>query len=127
MLASGAYTAAMAVQPDFVNYCSELLSRVGDVQAKRMFGGWGLYVDGVFVAIIVGEALYLKTDEQTQARFVDAGGSRFEYTARGKQHSSGYWTPPTEAMDSPALMAPWARLALEAALRAQTAAKPRKR
>jgi len=119
----------MAAQSDFANHCSELLSAVGDAQAKRMFGGWGLYIDGVFVAIVAGETLYLKADEQTQARFAEAGGQRFEYTARGKVHTSGYWTVPPEAMDSPALMAPWARLALEAAVRAKAgrAPKPRRR
>jgi DNA transformation protein len=116
----------MAAHADFANHCSELLSAAGTVQAKRMFGGWGLYIDGVFVAIVVGETLYLKTDDQTQERFVAAGGTRFEYTARGQVHTSGYWTPPPEAMDSPALMAPWARLALEAAVRAK-AARPARR
>jgi len=116
----------MAVQADFANYCSELLSAVGSVHGKRMFGGHGLYVDGVFVAIIAGETLYLKADEQTQSRFVGAGSTRFEYTARGQQHATSYWSAPPEAMDSPDLMAPWARLALEAALRARGARRPRR-
>lgn len=117
----------MPVQADFVAYCSELLSTVGEVRARRMFGGWGLYADGVFIAIIVGEILYLKTDEQTRSQFVRAGSKPFEYTARGKQRTStGYWSAPPEAMDSPALMAPWARLALEAALRAGSAKRGRR-
>lgn len=117
----------MPVQADFATYCSELLSAVGEVRAQRMFGGYGLYVDGVFVAIIVGETLYLKADEQTQQQFVRAGSKRFEYTARGKQRASmGYWSVPPEAMDSPALMAPWARLALEAALRAGSTKRGRR-
>lgn len=111
--------------PDFVDHCSELLSAVGEVQGKRMFGGYGLYIDGVFVAIIAGDTLYLKADEQTQSRFMDAGSSRFEYTARGEQHVTSYWSVPPDAMDSPELMAPWARLAIEAALRAR--AKPARR
>ena len=64
----------MAVQAGFATYCCELLASVGPVHSKRMFGGYGLYV---------------------------------------------------EAMDSPRLMEPWARLALEAALRAR--AKPGRR
>lgn len=108
----------MPAQADFVTYCAELLSAVGEVRTRRMFGGHGLYVDGIFVAIIVGETLYLKADEQTRSRFVREGSQPFEYTARGKQRtSSGYWSVPPEAMDSPALMAPWGRLALEAARR----------
>jgi DNA transformation protein len=90
-----------------------------------MFGGYGLYIDDVFVAIIAGDNLYLKADDQTQVRFETAGCRRFEYTARGKQHALGFWSVPPEAMDSPSLMQSWARLALEAGLRARTA--PRRR
>jgi len=108
----------MAVRADFANYCSELLSSAGRVHGKRMFGGYGLYVDDIFVAIIAGETLYLKADEQTQQRFADAGCTRFEYTARGKQHATSYWSVPAEAMDSAEAMTPWARLAIEAAVRA---------
>jgi DNA transformation protein len=115
----------MPVAPDFVDHCSELLSGVGTVTGKRMFGGHGLYVDGVFIAIIVGDTMFLKTDDETRARFVDAGSSAFEYTARGETHSTGYFSVPADAMDSPHLMAPWARLAMEAALRAKT--KPAKK
>lgn len=108
----------MAVHPDFARHCSELLSSVGRVDGKRMFGGYGLYVDGVFVALVAGDTLYLKADEQTQSRFSQAGCRRFEYSARGQQHETNYWSAPSEAMDSPALMEPWARLAMQAALRA---------
>ena len=103
----------MPVAPDFVAHCSELLSAIGSVTGKRMFGGHGLYVDDVFVAIIVGDTMYLKTDDETRARFVATGSSAFEYTARGELHSTGYFSVPADAMDAPHLMAPWARLAID--------------
>ena len=115
----------MAVQDGFATYCSELLAPLGEVRSRRMFGGYGLYVDDVFVAIIAGETLYLKVDEQTRPQFEAAGCRCFEYDARGKRQALGFWTVPPEAMDSPRLMQPWARLALEAALRARAA--PRRR
>jgi DNA transformation protein and related proteins len=115
----------MAAQAGFASYCSELLAVAGTVHSRRMFGGYGLYVDEVFVGLIAGETLYLKVDAQTQARFEAAGCERFVYTARGRQQALGFWTVPPEAMDSPRLMEPWARLALEAALRAR--ARPGRR
>jgi DNA transformation protein len=115
----------MAAPPDFASYCAELLCAAGAVRTKRMFGGWGLYIDDIFVAIVVGEALYLKADGQTQALFAEAGSRRFEYSARGKTHPTSYWSAPPEAMDSPAMMAPWARLAVGAAVRARSAGKPK--
>jgi DNA transformation protein len=113
---------------DFANYCAELLSCLGAVRTKRMFGGHGVYADGVFVAIIVNETLYLKVDDETRAQFEQAGCRPFEYTARGgERHSMSYWSVPSEAMDSPGLMTPWARLAMDAALRAQAAKAPGRR
>jgi len=115
----------MAVTPGFASYCAELLASAGEVRTQRMFGGWGLYIDDLFVAIIAGDTLYLKVDEQTRSQFEAAGGHRFEYSARGKQNALGFWTVPAEAMDSPHLMRPWARLAMQAALGARAAARPR--
>jgi DNA transformation protein len=104
----------------FASYCAELLSALGTVRVKRMFGGHGVYVDDLFIAIVVGETLYLKTDAQTLARFETAGCAPFTYTAKGdKKVSLGYRAAPAEAMDSPALMRPWAALAMQAALRAR--------
>jgi len=109
----------MSTAADFAAYCAELLAPAGEVRSKRMFGGYGLYVDDLFVAIIVSDALYLKADEQSQPRFQQAGSSRFEYTRQGKRHGLGFWTVPVEAMDSPLLMRPWVQLAMNAALRAR--------
>lgn len=109
----------MSAGADFATYCAELLAPAGEVRYRRMFGGYGLYVDDLFVAIIVGDTLYLKADEESRLRFQAAGSRRFEYTRQGKLQGMAFWTVPPEAMDSPALMRPWAQLAVEAARRAR--------
>jgi DNA transformation protein and related proteins len=110
----------MAARDAFADYCAELLSGLGPVRVKRMFGGHGIYVDDLFMAIVVGEVLYLKADAQTVAKFEAAGCQPFTYTAKCNRHVSlGYRAAPAEAMDSPALMRPWARMAIEAARRAR--------
>ena len=106
-----------------VELSTELLQPLGSVRSRRMFGGHGFYVDDLFLALIAGERLYLKVDEATRAAFEAAGCEPFVYEAKGSRVALGYWTVPAEAMESPALMQPWARLALAAALRAR-AAKP---
>jgi DNA transformation protein len=102
-------------------HCIELLAPLGPARARRMFGGHGLYLDDRGVAISAEGKLYLKTSEATRAHFADAGGQPFVY--QGSEHRPtvvmSYWTPPAEALESPALMAPWARLAVEAALAAR--------
>ena len=114
----------MASAPnEFVAHCVELLGSVGAVRARRMFGGHGLYVDDLFVAVIGSERLYLKVDTQTRPAFEAVGCVPFVYDSAGQGIAMGYFSAPDEAMESPPLMQPWARLALAAALRAR-AAKP---
>jgi DNA transformation protein len=116
---------------DFANYCCELLSGVGPCTAKRMFGGFGISTGGLTFALVAdlgsGEILWLKADDSTRGLFEAQGCGRFTYdmTRNGVRsaHSLGYYSAPEEAMESEALMRPWARLALECALRAR-AAKP---
>lgn len=102
--------------PAYVDHCVELLSGSGAVRVRRMFGGWGLYLDDLFVALILNEQLYLKVGECNREAFAAEGCAPFTYQAAGKPVSLGFWSAPPEAMDSAALMAPWARLAQQAAL-----------
>ena len=111
--------------PPFVSHCTELLAPLGSVRVRRMFGGWGLYVDDIFLALIAFERLYLKTNVDTQARFEQAQCEPFVFESKGKSLTMGYWSAPAEALDSPALMVPWARLALQAALQARSVARNR--
>jgi DNA transformation protein len=115
---------------EFAQYCCELLSSVGPCVAKRMFGGYGISIDGLTLAILAdlgdGEKLWLKADAQSIPFFEQAQSQRFTYQAKDKLMSMNYYSAPDEAMESPQQMAPWARLALESALKAR-AAKPTKR
>lgn len=88
-----------------------------------MFGGHGLYVDELFVALIASDTLYLKADAHTRADFEAAGCRPFVYRAKTGEMTMGYLTVPDEAMESSHAMGPWARRAIAAALRAR-AAKP---
>ena len=105
-----------------VEHCLELLAPLGEVTARRMFGGHGLRVDGLFFGLIAFDRLYLKADAASRPAFEAAGCSPFVYDGKGKSVTLGYWTVPADAMESPALMQPWARLALQAALTARAAA-----
>lgn len=120
--------AAKPITDPFVLHACELLSCLGPVKAQRMFGGYGLSVDGLNVALIAWDTLFLKTNAQTAPHFLAEGARPFEYEARGKTQRLHYHTPPDEALESPALMAPWARRALAAAVAARQPAprhKPR--
>jgi DNA transformation protein len=106
----------------FIELCVEMLQPLGPVRPRRMFGGHGIYVDGLFMALVIQNQLYLKTDDVSRERFVAAGCEPFSYaTKNGERQVMSYYRPPEEALESPPLMLPWARLALEAALRAANA------
>ena len=121
----------MPTDARFAEYCCELLASVGPCRARRMFGGFGISTDGLTIAIVAdmgsGERLWLKADEETRRRFEEARGERFTYVMQGAERSMNYYTVPEEALESPQLMAPWARQALDCALRAQSARVSRPR
>ncbi len=114
-----------APQDEFARYCCELLASAGPCTAKRMFGGFGISVDGMSIAWLLdlgqGETLYLKADNETRSLYEAAGCKRFSYTAKGVEKTVNYYSAPDDAMESPQLMAPWARQALACALKAHAA------
>ena len=115
----------MSSSPEYLAHCVDLLAVLGSVRARRMFGGHGIDVDGQFMALIVNDQLYLKSDDTTRADFERAGCQPFEYTRKdGQRAVMSYWTAPDDAMESPALMQPWARLAMTSALRAANSKRP---
>lgn len=111
----------------FIEFLHELLEPLGVVATRRMFGGHGVYCDGLFIAIVVEGRLYLKVDAGTEAAFSRAGSAPFVYESKGEPIRMSYWSAPEEALDSPDQMRPWARLAIEAALRKPTVAKAARR
>jgi DNA transformation protein len=117
----------MANDPSFVAHAVDLLSLVGPVSARAMFGGHGLYAEGVMFALLDDGELFVKTDAGTRATFVEAGCRPWIFATRsGRTENTGYFRPPDDAHEDPEAMLPWARLALEAALRARAARAPRK-
>ena len=109
----------------FVSHCLELFTPLGHTSSRRMFGGHALYIDGLCMALIIQDTLYLKVDDTSRALFERAGCKPFTYTTKKMDiHSLGYCTAPEEAMESPAEMLPWARRALAAAVAARTKKKP---
>lgn len=101
----------------FVAHVTECLRGLGAVEVKRMFGGWGLYHQGVFFALVMHETLYFKTDERNRGRFDARGLEAFTFEKDGETIETGYRAAPEEALEDPQAMAEWARTAYEAALR----------
>ncbi len=102
-----------------------LFEPFGAVGVRRMFGGAGVYADGLCFAIELGGDVYLKCDAASEPAFAAAGSAPAIYTAKGKQIKMGYWRLVEAAYDEPEELKRWARLGLGAARRAAASkAKP---
>ena len=117
----------MARTDSYVEYTVELLEKVGPVQSRRMFGGWGLYLGGRMFGLVADGQLFLKTDDVTKADFQAAGGRPFAFESGGKTMETSYWTPPADAADDAYALLPWARRAVDAAQRAALKKAPKKK
>ena len=64
-------------EKEFVAYVVDLMSSIGPVQAKGMFGGHGIFLEGLMFALVADSELYLKGDKETEDEFrekmVEAG------------------------------------------------------
>lgn len=111
---------AVANTPDFVDHLIEVMRAAGRaVDARRMFGGHGLYAEGLFFGIVDDDVVYLRADEGNRAEFDALGLPPFEYrTKGGTGRAMGYRRAPDDALESAEAMRPWMRSALGAALRA---------
>jgi DNA transformation protein len=111
-----------------VSHCLELLAPLGRTSSRRMFSGHALYIDGLCMALIIRDTLYLKVDDTSRPLAERAGCQPFTYdTKKGERAALGYYTAPGEAMESPAEMLPWARRALAAAVAARAKAPAKKK
>lgn len=111
----------MAVSPEFLDHLrDELLAGLGRLKVTKMFGGASLSVDGAAFALVFGETLYLKVDDDNRAAFETEGSAPFTYAMKdGRTGILHHWSLPERALDDPEEAVRWARLGLEAAWRAR--------
>lgn len=102
-----------------VQHFIDLMDRFAAVRARPMFGGHGLYRDGVMFALLANGALYLKVDDESRAIFTKWNLRPFSFSAKGRTVQLSYHEAPPQALEDPAEMAQWCALAWQAALRAR--------
>lgn len=96
----------------------DVLRPLGGVAAKRMFGGAGLFRDGVMFALVSDEVLYLKADATTIPIFEAEGLGPFTYgTKYGQRVLTSYWRAPEHLLDDDDDMRDWCRHAIAVAER----------
>ena len=110
------------------DYISDLFAGFGRVTVKKMFGGKGIYADGLIIALDLstGEFL-LKADEQSAPDFIAAGCKQWVYDGKAKPVAMPYWSLPESALDDADEMAVWACKALEASRRSLSKTKSKEK
>jgi DNA transformation protein len=103
----------MAVSSDYLDFVLEQLAPLGPLTWRKMFGGVGLYAQGLFFALIDDDTLYLKGDEALRPDFEAAGSHPFCPFADAKPMA--YWSAPAEALDEPDRLVDWARRSIAVA------------
>ncbi|MCH9050691.1 MAG: TfoX/Sxy family protein [Proteobacteria bacterium] len=114
----------MASRPEFGDHVLDLLAPLGPVTARRMFGGFGIYLDGVMFALIADDILYLKVDDRTRPDYEAAGSAPFRPRQKGKPFTMPYWEAPLGALEDGDELCAWANGALGAARRAKAGKSP---
>lgn len=106
---------------EFAHHLHDVLRRFGPIEVRRMFGGHGVFRDGLMFGLVAGDVLYLKADAVNQPWFEQHSLPRFEYRRQGRTAALSYFRAPDAMMDDAAEAAEWARRSFDAALRAAAA------
>ena len=118
----------MSIDEGLLGWVQEALEPLGTVTMRKMMGGATLYLDGTVFAIMVEGEIWFKADAESDAVCDEADCARFAFTSNdGGTGIMNYSPAPADVYDDPEAMQHWAKLAVEAGLRAAFKKKPRKK
>lgn len=105
----------MAMSQEYLQYVLEQLAALGDLSARRMFGGAGLYFEEVFFALISRDTLYFKVGDSNRREYLARRMEPFR-PYQNKPHTSlSYYQVPAEVLEDAEELVAWARAAISAA------------
>jgi DNA transformation protein len=109
---------------EYIEFLTGHLAGLGRIEPRRMFGGWGIYHQGLMFALVIDETLYLKADAELAPAFEARGLPPFRYARGERLVALSFFQAPAELFDDPDEARRWARASYEAALRAAKARRP---
>lgn len=110
----------------FADSLHDIFAELGRVEIKRMFGGHGVFHDGLMCALVADDTLYLKADAQTVAQFEALDLPPFAFRRGEQLMQTSYRQAPETVFEDRHEARTWTRRAFEAALRSANA-KPDRR
>ena len=108
----------MVASDSFTGFLREQLAPLGRVTTRRMFGKTGVFCDGLMLAMVRDDVLYVRVDDGNRATFKEAESSPpLNYAKHGSTIDLAFWRVPERLFDEPDELVSWAKAALEAARR----------
>ena len=101
----------MTVSNDFLEYVLDQFLAWGEVSARRMFGGAGLFRDGKMFGLVADDVVYLKVDETNRDKFVAAGSAPFK-PFRDRPTMMSFFEAPPEIFENREELMEWAEESL---------------
>ena len=120
----------MAANRTYLAFVTELLSPIGHVTVRRMFGGAGIYCDGTIFALVADDVLYFKTSDRTRAQFIAEQSAPFAYSHKnGRLIETSYWRVPERLFEDEDELRVWAAdaMAIARETKAQSPAVKKRR
>ena len=115
----------MPVSDAFRDYVLEQLAELGAVNARRMFGGVGLYCGELFFGVINDNLLYLRVDEATRPLFEAAGMNALRPVRAKPEVLAAYYQAPDHVLEDAETLVEWVRRSVAvAAGQSRVASRP---
>ncbi|HEY79041.1 MAG TPA: TfoX/Sxy family protein [Dehalococcoidia bacterium] len=95
----------MKVSNEYLRFIMQKLDPLGYVTSRAMFGGYGIFHEGLMFALIADDVLYFKVNESSRTMYEQAGSKPFP-------HGISYWEVPAELLEEDTRLHEWANISI---------------
>ena len=115
----------MPVSPEAKERFLTALRAARPIESKAMFGGLGIYHDGIFMGVVDDDRLFLKIDPETEGVYIERGMAAWSYD--GGKSEQPYRELPEDVLNNPEECGRWLDDSRDAAIRRKTKPKAKKK
>jgi DNA transformation protein and related proteins len=109
---------------EYVDYILDLLSPRGNIRARKMFSGYGVYKDNTFFALIIKDTIYFKISDSDRSTYESFGSQPLSFTKKnGKLITMSYWQVPMDILENQNKLTPLVERSLRAAMQSNSRKK----
>ena len=107
----------MKASPEYLDFVMEKLAPLGEITSRAMFGGYGIFHQGLMFALISEDVLYFKVNDTNRQMYEQAQSKLFP-------HGISYWEVPSDVLEDDSKLHEWASISIAIA---QEAAKKKRK